>query len=147
MKCAAPDVPFIEARHAPIDLINGDGQSYPLDELAGKDVAVFCGIGNPEGFRRTLIPLCRRLIELKVFPDHHLYTAGDVMSLGDWAGKMQADLALTTQKDSVKLRTATLGRVPLPLRIGLEIMDGLNALERLLEPLLPVRETVPQSTE
>ena len=141
-------MPFIEARHAPIDLIDCEGQSYPLHELTSLDVAAFCGIGNPEGFRRTLAPLCRRVIDLKVFPDHHLYTAGDVRSLTDWAGTIQADLALTTQKDSVKLRIATLGRVPLrALRIGLEIMDGLEALERLLESVMPVRDALPQSTE
>jgi tetraacyldisaccharide 4'-kinase len=148
VQCAAPDLPFIEARHAPIDLIDGEGLNYPLDEVAGKDVGAFCGIGNPEGFRRTLVPLCRRVIDLRVFPDHHLYTAGDVRSLTDWADRMRADLALTTQKDLVKLRTATLGRVRLrALRIGLEVMDGLEALEHILEPLLPVRDAVPQSTE
>src|SRR5208337_4295625 len=125
-----------------------DGQTYPLDELAGKDVAAFCGIGNPEGFRRTLVPLCRRVIDLKVFPDHHPYGAADVRSLIDWAGTMGSNLALTTQKDLVKLRTATLGPVPLrAVRIGLEIMDGLEVLERILEPFLPVRDAVPQSTE
>ena len=146
--CSAPALPFIEARHASIDLIDGEGLTYPLDDLAGKEVAAFCGIGNPEGFRRTIVPLCRRVIELKVFPDHHPYCAGDVRSLTDWAGKTAANLALTTQKDLVKLRTATLGRVPLrALRIGLEIMDGLEALERILEPLAPVRVAVPQSME
>ena len=49
-----------------------------------------------------------------------------------------ANLALTTQKDLVKLRTASLGPVPLrALRIGLEIMDGLDALEKLLDALVP----------
>ncbi len=144
----APDLPFIEARHAPIDLIDGEAHAYPLDELAGKEVTAFCGIGNPEGFRRTLVPLCRRVIDLRVFPDHHAYAAADVRSLTEWAGKTGANLALTTQKDLVKLRTATLGPVPLrAVRIGLEIMDGLEVLERILEPLLPVRVTVPQSTE
>jgi tetraacyldisaccharide 4'-kinase len=146
--CAAPGIPLIEARHSPIDLLDGDGRTLLLAELAGKDVAAFCGIGNPEGFRRTLAPLCRRIVDLKVFPDHHLYQAGDVALLTGWAGGMEPDLALTTQKDLVKLRIATLGRVPLrALRIGLEITDGLDALERLLEPLARVRRVVPQSTE
>ncbi len=144
----APDLPFIEARHAPIDLIDGEAHAYPLDELAGKEVTAFCGIGNPEGFRRTLVPLCRRVIDLRVFPDHHAYAAADVRSLTEWAGKTGANLALTTQKDLVKLRTATLGPVPLrAVRIGLEIMDGLEVLERILEPLLLVRDAVPQSTD
>ena len=112
------------------------------------EIAAFCGIGNPEGFRRTIAPLCRRVVDLKVFADHHPYNAGDVRSLIDWARGSGGNLALTTQKDLVKLRIATLGRVPLrALRIGLEIMDGLETLERILEPLVPVRDAVPQSTE
>jgi tetraacyldisaccharide 4'-kinase len=133
----APSLPFIETRHAPLDLIDGEGHVYPLEELAGKEIAAFCGIGNPEGFRRTLVPLCRHVSDLKVFPDHHPYDAGDVRFLTDWATRLGANLALTTQKDLVKLRTATLGPVPLrALRIGLEIMEGLETLERILEPLI-----------
>jgi tetraacyldisaccharide 4'-kinase len=134
----ASSAPFIESRHAPLDLIDGEGQVYPLDDLTGKDVVAFCGIGNPEGFERTLGPRCRRILDLRIFPDHHLYTAGDVGSLTCWVRDHHANLALTTQKDLVKLRTATLGAVPLrALRIGLEITDGLNALESLLRPLVP----------
>ena len=115
-----PELPFVEARHAPLDLIDCEGQTYPLSELAGSEVAAFCGIANPEGFRRTLLPLCRRVIELKVFRDHHPYSAGDVHALTGWAGNSGGNLALTTQKDLVKLRIATLGRVPLRLahRVG-----------------------------
>ncbi len=113
VQVTAPHVPFLEARHAPIELIDSEGRTYPLDALAGSEIAAFCGIGNPEGFRRTLVPLCRRVIDLKVFPDHHRFNASDVQSLVEWAGKVNGILALTTQKDLVKLRIATLGRVPL----------------------------------
>jgi tetraacyldisaccharide 4'-kinase len=134
----APLVPFCESWHAPIDLIDGEGQKYPLSELAGKEIAAFCGIGNPEGFRRTALPLCRRILDLKVYPDHHSYSAGDVGTLASWARDLGANLALTTQKDLVKLRTATLGPVPLrALRIGLEITDGLATLEGMLGSLVP----------
>ena len=51
---------WVEARHAPLDLIDSEGNASPLDELAGQSVAAFCGIGNPEGFRRTLLPLVRQ---------------------------------------------------------------------------------------
>jgi hypothetical protein len=71
-----------------------------------------------------------------------------VGELSQWVAATGADLALTTQKDSVKLRIAALGRAPLrALRIGLEITDGLEALERILEPLSAVHEVVPRSTE
>jgi tetraacyldisaccharide 4'-kinase len=129
---------LVVSRHAPLDLVDSDGESYPLAELADRGVVAFCGIGNPEGFRRTLEPLCRLLDEMKVFPDHHLYAAADVGTLTEWSRSRGANLVLTTQKDLVKLRTASLGAIPLrALRIGLEIMEGLEALEKLLEPLVP----------
>jgi tetraacyldisaccharide 4'-kinase len=134
----APSLPFVLSRHAPLDLVDSEGTTSPLAGLADRAIAAFCGIGNPEGFRRTLEPLCRRLDDLQVFPDHHLYTAADVAALADWARSREADLVLTTQKDLVKLRTSKLGAIPLrALRIGLEIMEGLDALEKLLEPPVP----------
>ncbi|WP_165227998.1 tetraacyldisaccharide 4'-kinase [Aquisphaera insulae] len=129
---AAPGIPFIRTRHAPIDLLDAEGPAGPIGDLAGKHVLAFCGIGNPMGFRRTLEPLCE-LGDLEVFPDHHPYGAGDVAELTEWARRGGADLVLTTQKDFVKLRTSTLGAVPLrALRIGLEITEGLESLEQVL---------------
>ncbi|MFI5457869.1 MAG: tetraacyldisaccharide 4'-kinase [Isosphaerales bacterium] len=130
--------PWVEARHAPRDLIDGEGISSPLDLVDGKSVAAFCGIGNPEGFRRTLLPLCRDLRDLRVFPDHHLYSAADAGSLERWARDLGADLVLTTQKDLVKLRAGSLGPAPLrALRIGLEVTAGGEIMDDVLARLLP----------
>jgi tetraacyldisaccharide 4'-kinase len=130
---------WVEARHAPLDLIDADGHSSPLELLEGRSVAAFCGIGNPEGFRRTLLPLCRELMALRVFADHHRYTAEDVGSLERWAGDLGANLVLTTQKDLVKLRAGLLGPAPLrALRIGLEVMVGGDVMDDVLGRLLPV---------
>jgi tetraacyldisaccharide 4'-kinase len=134
---SAPSLPFVASRHAPLGLVDSEGQASPLAELADREIVAFCGIGNPEGFRRTLEPLCL-LHDFKVFADHHRYIAADVTALSAWARSRGADLVLTTQKDLVKLRTQALGAIPLrALRIGLEIMEGLDALEKLLEPLVP----------
>ena len=111
-------------------------------ELAGKSVAAFCGIGNPEGFRRTLLPLCGELVDFRVFPDHHDYSADDVGSLERWARELGANLVLTTQKDLVKLRAGSLGPAPLrALRIGLEITAGGDIMDDVLARLLPA--TIP----
>jgi tetraacyldisaccharide 4'-kinase len=144
----AGPIPFVESRHAPLDLIDGDCHASSIQQLGDLRVAAFCGIGNPEGFRRTIMPLCPGFLDLKVFPDHHHYTAQDVAALTAWARSLGANLVLTTQKDSVKLRTLTLGPVPLrALRIGLEIMEGLSALEAVLEPTLAGRECTPELHE
>jgi tetraacyldisaccharide 4'-kinase len=125
---------WAEARHAPLDLIDSEARSEPLAALAGKRIAAFCGIGNPEGFRRTLEGLGASVAGFRAFPDHHAYTSADVADLCSWAREIGADLALTTQKDLVKLRAGSLGAVPLrALRIGLEVTAGLPALVAALE--------------
>jgi tetraacyldisaccharide 4'-kinase len=131
---------WVEARHAPLDLVDADGGSTPLAGLAGARVAAFCGIGNPEGFRRTLPPLAGTLAGFRTFPDHYDYTAADVLDLERWAQSIEPDLVLTTQKDFVKLRAKTLGTIPLrALRIGLEVLEGIQALEEALSALRPRR--------
>jgi tetraacyldisaccharide 4'-kinase len=135
---------WVLARHAPLDLIDSRGQSTPLANLPGRKVAAFCGIGNPEGFRRTLEGLGLDVVGFRAFPDHHPYTASDVADLAGWVRSLGADLALTTQKDSVKLRVSGLGPVPLfALRIGLDVMDGLETLATALSALLPPGKDAP----
>jgi tetraacyldisaccharide 4'-kinase len=129
---------WVESRHAPRDLIDALGETRPLDDLARCKVAAFCGVGNPEGFRRTLLGLGTEILDFRTFPDHHPYDAADVSGLIAWVRDLGADLALTTQKDLVKLRTPTLGPIPLKaLRIGLEIMQGGAILEEALGALDP----------
>ncbi len=128
---------WVEARHAPIAITGADGESSPIEDLAPKAVVAFCGIGNPKGFQRTLEPICPRLLDFRTFRDHHPYDAADVVDLTSWARMQKADLVLTTQKDSVKLRAMTLGSIPLRfLRIGLEMMSGEEELEAVLAPLI-----------
>ena len=93
-----------------MEVIGQGVEPEPVATLAGKRVTAFCGIGNPDAFRRTIEPLCGTVAGFKVFPDHHGYTAADVRELTEWVKTLGADLALTTQKDSVKLRAANLGR-------------------------------------
>jgi len=129
---------WVEARHAPLELIDAEATAFTLDLLESSSVAAFCGIGNPEGFRRTLLPLCRELLELRVFPDHHGYSAADVMSLERWASDLGANLVLTTQKDLVKLRASLLGPAPLrALKVGLEITAGGEIMDDVLAQLVP----------
>jgi tetraacyldisaccharide 4'-kinase len=129
---------WVHTRHAPIEVSGWGVASGPAADLRDLRVAAFCGIGNPEGFRRTLEPLCGAILGLETFPDHHLYRASDVADLSRWAVSTGADLLLTTQKDLVKLRTQTLGTTPLrALRIGMEVLEGEAALDEALASLLP----------
>ncbi|HEY2157049.1 MAG TPA: tetraacyldisaccharide 4'-kinase [Isosphaeraceae bacterium] len=126
------------ARHAPLGLLGEGVPEGSLGSLGDRAVAAFCGIGNPEGFRRTLEGIGARVVGFRAFPDHHLYTAQDMTELTRWTRDLGAELALTTQKDSVKLRAATLGPVPLrALRIGLEVVEGEDVLLDALARVAP----------
>jgi tetraacyldisaccharide 4'-kinase len=131
---AAGPLRWAEARHAPRDLLDADGDAEPLDRVRSGPVVAFCGLGNPEGFRRTILGLGADLVDFRTFPDHHPYDRGDVDDLMRWARSRGASLALTTQKDSVKLRLSNLGPVPLrAVRIGLELIEGADVLDESLD--------------
>lgn len=131
--------PVLTSCHRPANLLDADGGSEALDGLRGRPVLGFCGLGNPEGFRRTLLDLGADLREFLPYPDHHPYTREDVADLARRASALPPDaLLLTTQKDLVKLRVAALGDRPLrALRIRLHLEDGADELHRRLDALLP----------
>ncbi len=124
---------WAEAAHQPRDLVDHLGQSAPLASIGGLRIAAFCGIGNPHGFRKTLETTGVEPIAFRAFPDHHPYTRADVADLAQWVRDQGADLALTTQKDLVKLRVPNLGPAPLrALRIGLVFLSGQELVEQSL---------------
>jgi tetraacyldisaccharide 4'-kinase len=124
----------VETTHRPLDLCDSDGGTTPLDVLAGRPVAAFCGLGNPEAFRRTLLGLGADLRAFRTFPDHHPYTRADVEDLRAWAAVLDVDRVVTTQKDLVKVRLVEVGGRPLAaLRVRLGVEAGQDVLDRTLE--------------
>ena len=135
-----PGKPIVQAVHAPIELLGTDGVTASLEDVADRPVAAFCGIGNPEAFRRTVTDLGGKIIAFRTFPDHHPYTRDDVDELQRWAAQLPPDgLVLTTQKDFVKLRTLELGERPLwAVRVGLKLLTGEAAFQERLRSVIPV---------
>jgi tetraacyldisaccharide 4'-kinase len=140
----APAVPLVEGSHCPIELINGDRAVEPIDRLRGRSVAAFCGIGNPEAFRRTLTDLGANVTAFRAYSDHHAYASQDVDDLRRWADSLiDVDDVITTQKDLVKLRIAALASRPLwALRIDLKVERGEELLARHLSAVLSGSEVV-----
>jgi tetraacyldisaccharide 4'-kinase len=138
----APDVPVVETTHRPMELRNSDGESAPLDILREAPVAAFCGIGNPEAFRRSLLDLGARLDDFRIYADHQAYDRADVEELRRWANGLPASaVVVTTQKDLVKLRLSRLGDRPLwCLRIRLRVESGQDVLDGRLQSVLPPSE-------
>jgi tetraacyldisaccharide 4'-kinase len=134
----APGVPLCETSHRPLALVNANGDIQEPNYLESRQVAALCGIGNPEGFRRTLETLGYRLVDVRVYPDHRAYSRQDVEQLRAWARSLADDVTIvTTQKDLVKLRLGELAGRPLwALRIGLAFVTGADALHELFDRLL-----------
>lgn len=132
----AREAVWLEAAHRPVALVNSLGETLPLVSLAEGRWGGFCGIGNPEGFRRTLAGCHCQLAFWRTFADHHAYTRDDVAGLAQWARQERLDGLVCTRKDLVKLSADRIGDAPLwALQIGLEVTQG---QEQLAERLTPV---------
>ncbi|MBY0587231.1 tetraacyldisaccharide 4'-kinase [bacterium] len=64
-------VPIISASFPATKLDRIGYPSLPASSMAGRKVAAFCGIGNPNGFRTTLTGLGAQVVAWRAFPDHY----------------------------------------------------------------------------
>jgi len=133
----APEASWIELVHRPRTLLNTAGDTVTVQELAGRRVAAFAGIGNPGGFYHSLEQLHCEIVDRREFPDHFHYDPDDLERLADWIAHVESiDAVVCTCKDLVKLDTADLAGVPLwALAIDVEVVRGLDLLQRRLESL------------
>jgi len=99
-----PDVPIFFAEHSPETFITVEGKTFSLEEAKGKRVFAFCGIGNPQSFRETLLSAGLQIKGFLAYRDHHRYSAGDMQSIKDNAERTGSEWIVTTEKDIMRLR-------------------------------------------
>jgi tetraacyldisaccharide 4'-kinase len=131
----APNAPIVESDHRPIDLVGLDGAVVGSDQLRLRPVMAFCGIGNPDAFRRTLNDLGANVIDWRTFPDHHRYSNNDIQELRAWTDSQTVECRMaTTQKDLVKIRqTQWGGKEVWAVRIQLHIESGEKEFHQKLD--------------
>jgi tetraacyldisaccharide 4'-kinase len=134
----APGVPVAETTHRPVEWVNAERSAAPLEDMLRRPLAAFCGIGNPEAFRRTLTALGASVCAFRAFPDHHAYARTDVEDLRSWARQQPTEcVVVTTQKDLVKLPLTRIGERDLwALRIRLHFLAGRELLDHKLKEAL-----------
>jgi len=134
----APHAPVVETSHRPIELVSANRCQAGLDELVGRPVAAFCGIGNPMAFRQTLTDLGAKVVGWRTYADHHRYSLKDMEDLQAWAAGLPTDcLVVTTEKDLVKLpRSHSWTRHVWALRISLHIEIGERVLHDMLNKMV-----------
>lgn len=127
-----PAIPVLTAVYREKDLCKND-EIIPVETLANKRILAFCGLGNPESFRRSLERLGAEVVSFLPFPDHFRYTESDIREIRMRAEAARAQMLVTTEKDAVKLRDfPDFFREMFVLRILLEIKPA-DILEKLIE--------------
>jgi tetraacyldisaccharide 4'-kinase len=131
------------ARLTPVALVHTSARKGKLspDSLRGIPVFAFCGIGNPEPFRQTLLALGADLRGFRTYPDHHPFTAGELREILNiftgFSREASSALILTTEKDYHRLRGTPAAELlkdqPVAyLEVGWEWISGGDLLRELI---------------
>ena len=120
----SPEMPVLKARLVP-----------QRNDLAGRRVVAFAGIGRPEKFFVTLERLGAEVAMRFAFADHHMYGQDEIQGLINTAQSFKAVL-ITTQKDAMRLTPEMRAQVEvLPVRLE---FDDESALFTLCKGFLPL---------
>jgi len=149
-----PDMMIARSLHAPVCVKSIGNKEISIEELKGKKIFAFCGIGNPNAFlntirglgcrrQRSYVPIRHNLVGSKIYNDHHHYTNNDIADIYEEAEHLGADLILTTQKDWTKIIADCQSSIVncqdilwAYLVIELKFIAGEDKLKRLIESAL-----------
>lgn len=126
-----PRVPVVESVYRPHCLckIGTDGAFDPKT-IKGKRVVALSSIANPLSFEITLCNLGALIVEAVHFPDHHWYSAEELIDVCDLAKESEAEMVVTTEKDSVRFPKKLGTALPIYyLKIKVKVLKGWKVLE------------------
>jgi tetraacyldisaccharide 4'-kinase len=129
-------VPILQAVYTPTICTDlQSGEPIPWEVVRSQKVLAFSGIANPANFERTLrsagIHSCQHL----GFADHHPYGPEDLRKIHRVMEEHGATMALTTEKDAVRLEGTPL---PFPVAVfgvKLSLEAGCDELGRCFDAL------------
>ena len=121
-----PRAPVFRARIQPEWWVeHRTGRNIPTEEMKLERAGVFCGLGNPRSFYRTLDALGTRYVDCVEFEDHHRYRPNELKRIAEQFRRKGAMALVTTEKDAVNLCDGADDLLaPLPLywlKIGMRI--------------------------
>jgi tetraacyldisaccharide 4'-kinase len=131
------------AKHKPEHWIDfNKGTTRPLCFLEKKCVVAFCGIGNPDSFRRTLMSMNMEIIGFFPHRDHHWYTIHELQKMSDLARSKGAVALVTTEKDRMRIPESFTNNIPIfILKIKMEMQEE-KALATLVKPITAIRRGI-----
>lgn len=142
-----PGVFMCLASHRPVCFENISGEKRELSDFRDRNVGIFCGIGNPDGFIRTVneinaadatdIQCVKDENCTRIYPDHYPYTPESLEELRKWAVEQNFDALICTWKDLIKIQRAALSDIPIyALKIEMTVSDEeklLAAVKKVIE--------------
>jgi tetraacyldisaccharide 4'-kinase len=137
-------IPFLrfDIRVRGISELGGVGQNLETDEIRGKKVYCFAGIGTPGSFEETVKSLGVDLAGMASFGDHHRFTEKDLDRVIESARDLDCEWVLTTEKDGVKIERLLNGRgskSEIKVRLGTVAIDLQYDRKALWDVLRPRR--------
>ena len=135
----APNLPVVKSIHQLKHAVTVKNEKISLNELAGKPVYAFCGIGNPEAFFLSLKQSGLDVVGTAIFDDHHTYTRDDMNAVFEQAGTCGAGFVLCTQKDWGKcalLAPKTGNFVFASVAMELDFVEGFDKISGQLDKLV-----------
>jgi len=135
-----PDMIIARSIHRPVCAKLADGKEISIEQLKGRSVFAFCGIGNPQSFLGTIKNIGAELVGSKIYDDHYHYTDDDISDICAQAIQLGANLMLTTQKDWSRLPIENRkSKIEMPLAylaIELKFISGEDKITQLIEDTL-----------
>jgi len=132
-----PGKPVLYFDTKPVEWVSLSGEKDRPNSIRGRRALAFCGIGNPEAFRRELVQLDLQIERLVCFRDHHRYTDSDIRALHSRARVLGVEEVVMTQKDAVKIESSQLTARWKYLRVECRVVRGqeayTDALRRMVE--------------
>jgi tetraacyldisaccharide 4'-kinase len=107
------DAPVFTSSYGPVSCVDcRTGAVTQASSLRGMTAVVFCGIGQPESFRRSVEELGITIASFHAYGDHHRYSRQDLQNLAGAMAAAGAGCYLTTEKDARRLDGAFDPREP-----------------------------------
>ncbi|MFO8090295.1 MAG: tetraacyldisaccharide 4'-kinase [Desulfatiglandaceae bacterium] len=127
-------MPVFRAEHSPECIVEPGGATVSLGRLNGLPVVAFSGIGSPGSFRRSLESLGAVIVHFEAFPDHHLFSPGELAGLESTRRRGGAEWLVTTEKDWARMKAAGVS-CPIStrfLRIVFSLAPGSEGLLKMI---------------
>ncbi len=127
------DKPIIKSQTTIKSLTNIElKETKSIDDLKGLRVCAFCGIAQPGKFKKLLEFYGAKVVNFSSYPDHYDFKTEDIKNVEEIARNCEAEIILTTEKDSVKLLEFSFSMPLLVVILDLKWVEGEEILNRLL---------------